>query len=74
MPREIPRTIYVPKATAAPRLPDAARRPIRVPAIAATRHRVEELLENLDIEQLVNNSADTLAAVNGPGQTLRSEA
>jgi paraquat-inducible protein B len=37
--------------------------PIRVPAIAATRDRVEEMLENLDLDQLINNTTDTLAAV-----------
>jgi paraquat-inducible protein B len=36
---------------------------IRVPAIAATRDRVEELLANLDIDGLINNTTDTLAAV-----------
>ncbi|MCF7983859.1 MAG: MlaD family protein [Thiohalocapsa sp.] len=37
--------------------------PIRVPAIAATRDRVEEMLENLQINELVDTATETLAAV-----------
>jgi paraquat-inducible protein B len=37
--------------------------PIRVPAIAATRDRVEEMLENLDLDALVKNGSDTLVAI-----------
>ncbi|MGB5736055.1 MAG: MlaD family protein [Thiohalocapsa sp.] len=37
--------------------------PIRVPAIAATRDRVEEMLDNLDLGDLVANATDTLAAI-----------
>jgi len=37
--------------------------PIRVPAIAATRDRVEEMLENLDLDALIANATDTLAAI-----------
>ncbi|MGB5831405.1 MAG: MlaD family protein, partial [Thiohalocapsa sp.] len=37
--------------------------PIRVPAIAATRDRVEEMLDNLDLDALIANATDTLAGV-----------
>ena len=37
--------------------------PIRVPAVAATRDRVEEMLENLDLDALIANATDTLAAI-----------
>ncbi|MBK5929192.1 MlaD family protein [Halochromatium salexigens] len=41
--------------------PDGA---IRVPAIAATRDQVQEMLENLHLDQLVETASDTLEAVN----------
>jgi len=37
--------------------------PIRVPAIAATRDRVEEMLGNFDLDALVSNASDTLVAI-----------
>jgi paraquat-inducible protein B len=51
-----------------PRLPSRSYKtrpgdPIRVPAIAATRDRVEEMLESLDLQALVGNATDTLDAI-----------
>ncbi len=37
---------------------------IRVPAIAATRDRVQEMLENLKLDELVNTATETLEAIN----------
>jgi len=37
--------------------------PIRVPAIAATRDQVEEMLQNLDLDGLVDNASGTLGAI-----------
>jgi paraquat-inducible protein B len=37
---------------------------IRVPAIAATRDRVQEMLENLHLDELVDNAKQALAAIN----------
>lgn len=37
--------------------------PIRVPAMPATRDRVEEMVLNLHLERLVNTATDTLAAL-----------
>lgn len=37
--------------------------PIRVPALAATRDRVEEMLANLDLNDLVDTATETLAAI-----------
>lgn len=37
---------------------------IRVPAIAATRDRVQEMLENLHLDELVDTATETLEAIN----------
>ncbi|MEA3639035.1 MAG: MlaD family protein [Lamprobacter sp.] len=37
---------------------------IRVPAIAATRDRVQQMLENLQLNELVDTAAETLDAIN----------
>lgn len=38
---------------------------VRVPAIAATRDRVQEMLENLQLDELVGTATETLEAVHG---------
>lgn len=46
---------------------------IRVPAIAATRDRVQEMLENLHLDEVVDTAKQTLGAINsllGADQTL----
>ncbi|KAA6183834.1 MCE family protein [Thiohalocapsa marina] len=43
--------------------------PIRVPALPATRDRMEELLTNLDLDSLVNTANDTLAALRDLAQS-----
>lgn len=44
-----------------PPIPDGT---IRVPAIAATRDRVQEMLENLHLDELVDTATQALAAIN----------
>ena len=50
---DLPKRTYQPSASG----------PIRVPALPAIRDRLEEMLQNLNLDALVNNAADTLASI-----------